>query len=143
MGKKDAEYEGFLRGLATAERIAKEVENDPNGGKVSVELAKVIRMRKATGITLTHTPKEMHAATETIKMYTIHTVFAMIALVLYEQYGFGGKRLVRLKQEFDIHAKALMEGSIDWLDVMEGLKSETGMELFIPKELMQQRITSA
>lgn len=142
MGKKDAEFEGFLRGLETARRIANEVENDPNGGKVSVELAKTLKMRRTTGVTLICTKKELNAATETMKFFTIHSVFAMSALILYEQFGFGLKQLTKFKTEFDIHAKALMEGSIDWLDVMEGLKSETGMELFIPKELMQQRITS-
>ena len=63
MSKKDAEFEGFLRGLETARKTALEVEQD--GGRVSDELNRMIRMRRSTGITLPMTKKQLDAATAT------------------------------------------------------------------------------
>ena len=138
MARKDAEFEGFLRGLGTAERIAEEVERD--GGCVSDELKRVIRMRRSTGITLGCTQKELQAASETMKTYCYESVLAMTLIILYEQLGFGPKRLSRFQNEFNIHVDALMEGSIDWHDIVECLEVETGVKLTFPKDLMQQHI---
>lgn len=57
MSKKDAEFEGFLRGLETARRTALEVEQD--GGRVSDELNRMIRMRRSTRH---HAPDDKEAA---------------------------------------------------------------------------------
>ena len=97
MSKKDAEFEGFLRGLETARKTALEVEQD--GGCVSDELNRMIRMRRSTGVTLGMTQKE-----------------------------------------FNRHIDALMEGSIDWHDIVACLEVETGVKLEFPKDLMQQKI---
>lgn len=55
MSKKDAEFEGFLRGLETARKTALETEED--GGCVSDVLEKMIRQRRTTGVTLGLTKK--------------------------------------------------------------------------------------
>lgn len=140
MSKKDAEFEGFLRGLGTAVRIAREVEADPNGGTVAATIEKTIRMRRSTGVTLPITPREMAAATETMKANTIHTVLAMTLLILYEQNGWGAKRLNRFIDEFNTHTQALMEGSIDWNDVVECLESAAKVSLNFPEDMRQQKI---
>ena len=138
MSKKDAEFEGFLRGLETARRTALEVEKD--GGCVSDVLAKMIRMRRTTGITIATTPKELNAATLTMKCYCYNSVQAMAMLILYEQNQWGAKRLLRFQKEFNRHIDALMEGSIDWHDIVACLEAETGGKLEFPKDLMQQKI---
>ena len=138
MSKKDAEFEGFLRGLETARRTALEVEKD--GGCVSDVLAKMIRMRRTTGITIATTPKELNAATPTMKCYCYSSVQAMAMIILYEQNQWGAKRLLRFQKEFNRHIDALMEGSIDWHDIVACLEAETGVKLNFPEDLMQQKI---
>ena len=138
MSKKDHEFEGFLRGLETARRTALEVEKD--GGCVSDVLAKMIRMRRTTGITIATTPKELNAATLTMKCYCYNSVQAMAMLILYEQNQWGANRLLRFQKEFNRHIDALMEGSIDWHDIVACLEAETGVKLEFPKDLMQQKI---
>lgn len=138
MSKKDAEFEGFLRGLETARRTALETEKD--GGCVSDELNRIIRQRRSTGVTLPMTRKELDAATLTMKCYCYSSVQAMAMLILYEQNQWGAKRLLRFQKEFNRHIDALMEGSIDWHDIVACLEAETGVKLEFPKDLMQQKI---
>ena len=138
MSRKDAEFEGFLRGLETARKTALETEKD--GGCVSDELNRMIRMRRSTGITLPMTKKQLDAATLTMKCYCYNSVQAMAMLILYEQNQWGAKRLLRFQKEFNRHVDALMEGSIDWHDIVACLEAETGVKLEFPKDLMQQKI---
>ena len=138
MSKKDAEFEGFLRGLETARKTALEVEQD--GGRVSDEPNRMIRMRRSTGVTLPMTKKELDAATLTMKCYCYSSVQAMAMIILYEQNQWGAKRLLRFQKEFNRHIDALMEGSIDWHDIVACLEAETGVKLEFPKDLMQQKI---
>lgn len=138
MSKKDAEFEGFLRGLETARKTALETEKD--GGCVSDELNRMIRMRRSTGITLPMTKKQLDAATLTMKCYCYSSVQAMAMIILYEQNQWGAKRLLRFQKEFNRHIDALMEGSIDWHDIVACLEAETGVKLEFPKDLMQQKI---
>lgn len=138
MSKKDVEFEGFLRGLETARRTALEAEED--GERVSDVLEKMIRMRRTTGVTLGLTPKQLNAATLTMKTYCYNSIQAMAMLILYEQLGFGPKRLLRFQKEFNLHIDALMEGSIDWHDIVACLEAETGVKLEFPEDLMQQKI---
>lgn len=138
MSKKDMEFEGFLRGLETARRTALETEKD--GGCVSDELNRIIRQRRSTGVTLPMTRKELDAATLTMKCYCYSSVQAMAMLILYEQNQWGAKRLLRFQKEFNRHIDALMEGSIDWHDIVACLEAETGVKLEFPKDLMQQKI---
>ena len=141
MARRDAEFEGFLRGLETARKIAVETEQD--GGRVSKELDKTIRMRRSTGLTVAMSNKELKMASEAMKAYIIHNVLKMSLIVLYEQFGYGAKRLSRFIEEFEIHTNALMDGSIGWEDIEYCLKAETGIVLPYPDELRQQRIMSS
>ena len=138
MSKKDAEFEGFLRGLETARRTALEAEED--GERVSDVLKKMIRERRTTGVTLGLTPKQLNAATLTMKTYCYNSIQAMAMIILYEQNQWGPKRLLRFQKEFNRHIDALMEGSIDWHDIVACLEAETGVKLEFPKDLMQQKI---
>jgi len=67
-------------------------------------------------------------------------VQAMAMIILYEQNQWGAKRLLRFQKEFNRHIDALMEGSIDWHDIVACLEAETGVKLDFPKDLMQQKI---
>jgi len=138
MSKKDAEFEGFLRGLETARRTALEAEED--GERVSDVLKKMIRERRTTGVTLGLTPKQLNAATLTMKTYCYNSIQAMAMIILYEQNQWGPKRLLRFQKEFNLHIDALMEGSIDWHDIVACLEAETGIKLNFPEDLMQQKI---
>jgi len=86
------------------------------------------------------TQKELNAATLTMKCYCYNSIQAMAMLILYEQNQWGAKRLLRFQKEFNRHIDALMEGSIDWHDIVACLEAETGVKLEFPKDLMQQKI---
>ena len=81
----------------------------------------------------------MEKVSVTIKEYTVQTVLAMCMIVLWEQYGFGQKRLTRFMQEFLVHSLALAGGEIDWIDILDCLHAETGIELQMDDELKRMR----
>lgn len=139
MSRKDLEFEGFLRGLGTAKKLAEEA--DENGSPASEAIERRIRLSRSTGVTLPMTRKELHLATVPIKAYTIKTVLSVSLIALHEEFKFGKGRLYRFMQEYNHYADALAEGSIEWVDILDYMKDSTGIEVEMPKELTQQKMT--
>ena len=133
MSKADDMIRWRDEGLALAIRIAEREEKE--GGNVLQALRKELRFRRASGVNSNMTYKELEKASGTIKEFTIQTVLAMCMIVLWEQYGFGQKRLTRFMQEFLVHSLALAGGEIDWIDILDCLHAETGIELQMNDEL--------
>lgn len=124
-----------MQGLEMAYRIA--CREDGENSRTAHALAKEMRFRRRCGVAPVRTMKELSKDSDGIKRITIQTVLAMSMLILWEQFGFGHKRLLRFKEEFDTHADALVLNQIDWLDVLEGLNAEAGIDLVLPKELLR------
>lgn len=139
MGKREAEFEGFLRGLGTAQKLAEEAEEE--GKQASGAIEHRIRLSRSTGVTLPMKRKDLHLATVPMKAYTIKTVLAVSLIALHEEFRFGKQRLYKFMQEYNRYADELTAGRIDWVDILDYMKDETGIEVEMPRELMQQKMT--
>ena len=136
MAKGDVLFEGRMMGMETAYRIVLEAEGEHS--PAAQALRKEIRLRTTMKINLGATERELQRASFTIKEFTIHSVLATSMITLWEEYNFGSVRLERFLKEFEINVRALIEGSITWLDILDCLESETGIKLEMPQELLDQ-----
>ena len=136
MSRIDRENEARLQGLGLAYRIACETEGKDSPTAIAIE--REVKFRKRTGVKVMYTRKELAKASGAIKQLTIQTVVAMAMLIMWEQFGFGKTRLKRFKDEFDLHADALVKDEITWDDVLDALRACTGIDLVLPDEVRYQ-----
>lgn len=120
MNLKDYQ-KGRNDGLALAWRIVRE------GGAEALE--KEINERKATGISVNMSMKEIDTAILPIKELTIRTVLAMSVATLRDEYGFGKERLQRFADRFMLKADCMSEGWLTWKDLCENIEEETGIHI--------------
>jgi hypothetical protein len=95
------------------------------------ELEKEVRFRNRTGVSLNLTRQEIAAGSDKIKNMTFDTMLAMSLMTLRDEFDFGKKRLERFKDRFTEKAASLAEDYCTWLDIVDALKEETGIELEI------------
>lgn len=123
MGKIDAQMQARMDGMAYALRIAK---------KEGIEgLEEELKRRGITGVNLPASHKEIDQELDKIKMQVLDTVLAMSCLVLRNEFHFGEKRLNRFKERFNFETSCLEDGHTTWVDVLEMVRKETGIELQI------------
>lgn len=75
--------------------------------------------------------EELAAGSQNIKNMTFDTMLAMSLMVLRDEFDFGKKRLERFKDRFTEKAASLAEDYCTWLDIVDVLKEETGIDLEI------------
>jgi hypothetical protein len=95
------------------------------------ELEKEVRFRNRTGVSLNLTRQELAAGSQNIKNMTFDTMLAMSLMVLRDEFDFGKKRLERFKDRFTQKATSLADDYCTWLDIIDTLKEETGIDLEI------------
>lgn len=110
-------------GMEFALRLAKD--------KGIEELEKEVRFRNRTGVSLNLTRQEIAAGSDKIKNMTFDTMLAMSLMTLRDEFTFGKKRLERFKDRFTEKAASLAEDYCTWLDIVDVLKEETGIDLEI------------
>lgn len=116
---------GQNAGMDYACKIAKEKRTD-----VLVEECK---FRKKTGIPITVERKKCDEAIERIKMNTIDTIRILSLCVLRDEFGFGKDRLKRFAERFEKKTDCLVDEFVNWEDIIENIKEETGLEESIRK----------
>ena len=127
MSRADQIAQGRNEGMVFALKITAEAQR---AGKDPVEeLRKELRARKLMKLQICATQKELDQASECIKATTIKTMLSACMVVLWEQFGFGKVRLLRLMENFYTYVDALNEGSITWFDITDLLKEKTGVEI--------------
>ena len=127
MSRADQIAQGRNEGMVFALKIAAEAQR---AGKDPVEeLRKELRARKLMKLQICATQKEVDQASECIKTTTMKTMLSACMIVLWEQFGFGKVRLLRLMENFYTYVDALNEGSITWFDITDLLKDKTGVEI--------------
>nr|DAE69902.1 MAG TPA: hypothetical protein [Caudoviricetes sp.] len=87
--------------------------------------------RNRTGVSLNLTRQEIAAGSDKIKNMTFDTMLAMSLMTLRDEFTFGKKRLERFKDRFTEKAASLAEDYCTWLDIVDVLKEETGIDLEI------------
>lgn len=95
------------------------------------ELEKEVRFRNRTGVSLNLTRQELAAGSQNIKNMTFDTMLAMSMMVLRDEFDFGKKRLERFKDRFTQKAASLAGDYCTWLDIIDTIKDETGIDLEI------------
>ncbi|MBP0068138.1 hypothetical protein JYQ79_15505, partial [Anaerobutyricum hallii] len=68
---------------------------------------------------------------ENIKNQTLDTVNILTAMTLHDEFGFGAARIERFRKRFDFKTECLMEDYVTWLEMIDALKKETGLEYAI------------
>ena len=111
----------------------KPAKKEMNAGKCihREELEKEVRFRNRTGVSLNLTRQEIAAGSDKIKNMTFDTMLAMSLMTLRDEFTFGKKRLERFKDRFTEKAASLAEDYCTWLDIVDVLKEETGIDLEI------------
>ena len=123
MSKLDQYMQGRTEGMEFALRLAKD--------KGIEELEKEVRFRNRTGVSLNLTRQELAAGSQNIKNMTFDTMLAMSLMVLRDEFDFGKKRLERFKDRFTQKATSLAGDYCTWLDIIDTIKDETGIDLEI------------
>lgn len=126
MSKLDQYMRGRTEGMEFAPCLAKD--------KGIEELEKEVRFRNRTGISLNLTRQELAAGSQNIKNIknmTFDTMLAMSLMVLRDEFDFGRKRLERFKDRFTRKATSLAGDYCTWLDIIDTIKDETGIDLEI------------
>lgn len=123
MSKLDQYMQGRTEGMEFALRLAKD--------KGIEELEKEVRFRNRTGVSLNLTRQELAAGSQNIKNMTFDTMLAMSLMVLRDEFDFGKKRLERFKDRFTQKATSLADDYCTWLDIIDTIKDETGIDLEI------------
>lgn len=125
MSKQDILAEGITQGLHMALRVAQEAQE--RGEDIPQALAKEIKYRGILGVKICMSKSEMKKAAEGIAQMNAELDAGITLFTLWQDFGFGKKRLNRFVNERDINLKALSSGSINWKNVL-GVLKEHGAE---------------
>lgn len=121
---KMREYErGREDGLTLALRIVRQ------GGIEALE--REISFRGITGIHTSLAAKDLDKASEKIKQMTLDTFTILSIAALHDAFGFGQTRCQRFMDKVAEGADLLMEDLATWLDYIESIKEQLGMDLEI------------
>lgn len=94
-------------------------------------LEEELRMRGITGIPIGVSRSAVDKAVENVKNQTLDTVNILTAMTLHDEFGFGAARIERFRKRFDFKTECLMEDYVTWLEMIDALKKETGLEYAI------------
>lgn len=67
------------------------------------------------------------------KANTVVTVMLMAAVTLRDEYDFGPQRIDRFIKRFNSKTEALLGKYVDWQELRDTLKEETGLEIELPE----------
>lgn len=122
---KMREYErGREDGLDLALRIVRQ------GGLEALE--KECRFRNITGIHTSLAVKDLDKASEKIKEVIADCYVILSLAVLHDEFGFGEKRCQRFRTGLDRAADYINDGLAEWVDYVNSIKEEMGIELKEP-----------
>lgn len=124
---KMREYErGREDGLDLARRIVRE------GGIEALE--KECRFRNITGIHTSLATKDLDKASAMMKELFADSFVILSLAVLHDDFQFGQVRCQRFRDGLDRASDYLNEGLAEWVDYVQSIKDELGIELKVPSE---------
>lgn len=123
MGKISREEQWRREGMSYALKIAKEQ------GIEGLEAD--LKMRGAVGLPVPADKKALDECVENIKCNVVDTVVILMAAVLRDEFEFGRKRIQQFMDRFEEKTECIAGEYCTWMDYIEVLKEETGIEFSI------------
>ena len=90
------------------------------------------RMRGITGFKCRLTSSEIDYYSQELKDQVFGSIQIAFMSVLYDEFGFRGKRLARVQEGIDKMAAYMSNGWIYWTDMINEIKERTGHEIPLP-----------
>lgn len=72
------------------------------------------------------------------KKNTLATVLMMTCMTLRDEYGFGFDRMNRFIRRFNTKTECLVDGYVNWKELQETIREETGILIPLPDEFMME-----
>ena len=72
------------------------------------------------------------------KKNTLATVLMMTCMTLRDEYGFGYDRMNRFIKRFNDKTSCLVDGYVNWKELQDTIKAETGILIPLPDEFMME-----
>ena len=129
MGKLSKEELARFQGAAWALRMVEE--------KGLEETQKELDRRGIRHLPLACVKSDIRKFEEYEKKNTLATVLMMACMTLHDEYGFGFDRMNRFIRRFNTKTECLVEGYVNWKDMQETIKAETGLVIPLPDEFME------
>lgn len=130
MGKLSKEELARFQGAAWALRMVEE--------KGLEETKKDLDRRGIRNLPLACNKNDIRKFEEYEKKNTLATVLMMACMTLHDEYGFGFDRMNRFIRRFNTKTECLVEGYVNWKDMQETIKQETGLIIPLPDEFMME-----
>ena len=92
-----------------------------------------LESRGIRGIPLGLKQTDIDKFCEEEKANTVVTVMLMAAVTLRDEYDFGQQRIDRFIKRFNSKTEALLGKYVDWHELRDTLKDETGLEIELPE----------
>lgn len=124
---RNKEMDYYRAGMERAYRLYK--DEGPEA------LEKEMKFRNITKVNSRLTFREIDTGIEDIKHLTIETVMTMALGVLYSEFGFGKKRLMRFRDVFMEGTESLNNGIVTWSDICYNIEDLTGVRMTLVDEL--------
>lgn len=136
--KLDILNEGRSQGMLFAHKIVKAAQD---AGKDPVAaLEHELRFRKRLSLDVLVTEKELEDAYNKYRLDAVHIAMAVAMIVLWDVFGFGGKRrLPRFMKECNTYMAAIAEGSLVWDDITTTLAEKCGMIIDITEDFRRRK----
>lgn len=125
MSKQEYIMQGRNEGIVFSVNIINEKGPD--------ELIRIARQRKLAGLKTMIDPRLYERDLEEAKRQMLDTILIMSIIVLKDEFDFGSKRLDRFRKRFNEKSECLETGHVTWIDLIEQIQKENGIELQLRK----------
>jgi hypothetical protein len=125
MSKQEYIMQGRNEGIVFSVNIINEKGPD--------ELIRIARQRKLAGLKTMIDPRLYERDLEKAKRQMLDTILIMSIIVLKDEFDFGSKRLDRFRKRFNEKSECLETGHVTWIDLIEQIQEENGIELQLRK----------
>mgnify|MGYP000404559848 FL=1 len=125
MSKQEYIMQGRNEGIVFSVNIINEKGPD--------ELIRIARQRKLAGLKTMIDPRLYERDLEEAKRQMLDAILIMSIIVLKDEFDFGSKRLDRFRKRFNEKSECLETGHVTWIDLIEQIQEENGIELQLRK----------
>lgn len=130
MGKLSKEELARYQGAAWALRMVEE--------KGLEAAQKDLDQRGIRNLPLAVNKQDIRKFEEYEKRNTLATILLLACITLHDEYGFGFDRMNRFIRRFNNKTECLVDGYVNWKDMQETIRQETGLVIPLPDEFTKE-----